>query len=99
MQDYVSRVYGDVRVVLLQFWTGSKDFNDSVDRDGPSSANFISEVSSSISYIPLGHISAPWVILASWALRRCLSLPGKGGQLSIVALRFPVKLCLNNLAI
>ncbi len=29
MQNHVSRVYGNVWVLFLQFWTGLKDFNDS----------------------------------------------------------------------
>jgi hypothetical protein len=32
MQDHVSRVYGDVGVVLLQCLTGSKYFNDTKHR-------------------------------------------------------------------
>lgn len=34
------------------------------------------------------------VILAIYALNKCLSLPGKGGFESIGAFKFPVKICL-----
>ena len=71
----------------------SRLLSSSVPGRANSSDILISWVSSSTSYIPFGHISVAWVILANWHLRRCLSFPGNGGQLSIEAFKSPVKIC------
>ena len=76
----------------------SRDLSSSTPTAGGSSASFSSCVSSSTSNIPFGHISVAWEILANYALNRCLSFPGNGGQLSMLWLRFPVKTCFSNLA-
>ena len=39
-------------------------------------------------------IEVAWVILEIYALKKCLSFPGKGGLLSIGAFKFPVNMYL-----
>ena len=93
----------DIDICGWRFVQFSGSFSSSVPGIVNSSANFGSTTypsssASSITKRPFGARAVAANILANWALRRCLSLPGNLGFVSTAAFRSPVNIYLTCLA-